>query len=75
MLRCHTCGKDVKRIDHDWVTHFNKQSEGEKKSLYDIENDRFLGYDSCEHDEKEHEEPGIKEEHRSYIRGTSYRPY
>lgn len=75
MLRCHTCGKDWKRVDHEWIEFFNKQSEAERENLYDRENDIFLGYDGCEGDEKRREDIGLREDQRSYIRGTSYRPY
>lgn len=75
MLMCHRCGMELKHIDNVWVTYFKMQSEREREALYDGEKDRFLSYDGCEHDEKEHRDPGIREEDRRYIRGTSYRPY
>ena len=75
MLKCHTCRKDWKQADTEWIEFFSKLSETEKAMLYDKENDVFLGYDGCEGDEKDQTEPGLREEHRSYIRGTSYRPW
>jgi hypothetical protein len=75
MLKCQTCGKDWKHVDREWIDFFNKQSKSEREDLYDKESDMFLAYDGCEGDDKEREDTGLREDQRSYIRGTSYRPW
>jgi len=74
MLRCQICGKDWKHADQEWIEFFNQLGDAEKKILYDKEKDVFLGYDGCEGGEKK-EDTGLREDQRSYIRGTSYRPW
>ena len=75
MLKCHTCRKDWKHADQEWIEFFSKLSDAEKANLYDKENDVFLGYDGCEGDEADKVDVGLREDQRSYIRGTSYRPW
>ncbi len=74
MLRCYSCGEDCEPISEKWIENFKKQDEAGKKVLYSKEKDCFLSYDGCEEDGKEQSPPGLDEEYRQYIRGTSYRP-
>ena len=74
ILRCQTCGEEIRKIDEEWMKSYRRQTLRQRRALYDAEKDCFLDYDGCEQEERDRKEPGIKEEHRSYIRGTSYRP-
>ena len=74
ILKCVACGEDCKRIDHKWIEFFNTQSDEDQQGMYNEENDCFLSYDGCQSKDSLDEPPGLTEEQRSYLRGSSYRP-